>query len=161
VRNLFIPCDKTVFDSPIALEIVNSKFETVSLHFRRGDYLTSGFIEPAGLDYYYKAIDIIKQRLKNPFFYIFTDEPEWVEKEFKLDVPHKLVSGNTGNNCYIDILLMSRCKHNIMANSSFSWWGAWLNSNPNKTVIAPEKWYVSERRDKYTLEITPKEWIRI
>jgi Glycosyl transferase family 11. len=161
VRNLFIPRDKSVFESPIALDIIDSGFDTVSLHFRRGDYLTSGFIEPAGMDYYYKAIDLIKQRLKNPFFYIFTDEPEWVEKEFKLDMPHQLVSGNTGSDCYKDIVLMSRCNHNIMANSSFSWWGAWLNPSPTKIVIAPKKWYASEKRDIYTCEITPKNWLRI
>lgn len=79
----------------------------------------------------------------------------------KMECPHKLITGNTNKNACIDILLMSKCKHNIVANSSFSWWGAWLNENPDKCVIAPKKWYADKKRNKYISEITPKEWIRL
>jgi len=161
IKNFFIPKDKSIFETDDAVEILNSYYDTVSLHFRRGDYKTSGFIEPAGMDYYYEAIDIIKQKVKNPFFYIFTDEPEWVRNEMKINIPYKLITGNTGSDAFVDILLMSKCKHNITANSSFSWWGAWLNENPDKCVIAPKKWYADEERNKFASEIAPKEWIRI
>jgi len=161
IKKFFIPKDKSIFETADAVEILNSSYNTISLHFRLGDYKTSGFIEPAGMDYYYQAIDIIKQKVKNPFFYIFTDEPEWVKNEMKINIPYKLITGNTDADAYIDILLMSKCKHNIMANSSFSWWGAWLNENPDKCVIAPKKWYADKKRNKYISEITPKEWIRL
>lgn len=161
IRSFFVPKDVSVYELPVAKEIIASDYNTISLHFRRGDYMTSGFIEPISLDYYYKAVELISGKLNNPFFYIFTDEPEWVKANFQIQFPHKLVTGNTGKDSYKDILLMSKCKNHIMANSSFSWWGAWLDENPNKIVIAPKKWYASTDRDKYALEITPKEWIRL
>jgi hypothetical protein len=161
IRGLFQPKDKSVLESKIALEISNSTKDTVSLHFRRGDYLTSGFIEPASMDYYTKAIEFVSSKVINPFFYIFTDEPEWVQNNFVIKYPFKVITGNNGQNAYIDILLMSKCKSHIIANSSFSWWGAWLDSNPNKIVIAPKKWYANAERDKFTSEITPYEWIRL
>lgn len=161
IRELFQPKDKSVLESNIALEIRNSTMDTVSVHFRRGDYLTSSFIAPVSMDYYAEAIELVTAKLSNPFFYIFTDEPEWVQNNFILKYPFEIIIGNTGNNAYIDILLMCKCKSHIMANSSFSWWGAWLDSNPNKIVIAPKKWYANAEIDKFTFEITPDEWIRI
>ena len=163
IKKMFFPKDRGIYYSDIALEISNSKFTTVSLHIRRGDYLTSGFIEPAAIEYYWKAIECILNKFKNPFFYIFTDEPLWVQDKFKLEfnIPYKIVTGNIGDESYKDIILMSICQNNIIANSSFSWWGAWLNPNPQKVVIAPQKWYATTRRDKYSADITPKEWIRI
>ncbi|MDD4992422.1 MAG: alpha-1,2-fucosyltransferase [Paludibacter sp.] len=161
IKLLFQPKDATVLQSDIAIEISLSTYDTVSLHIRRGDYQTSGFIEPASATYIYAAIDLMKSKLRNPFFFIFTDDPQWVKSELKLQMPHKLVEGNENEKSYIDILLMSHCKHNIIANSSFSWWGAWLNNNPTKIVIAPKKWYASVERDKYSACITPNEWIRL
>ncbi|HZK70342.1 MAG TPA: alpha-1,2-fucosyltransferase [Clostridia bacterium] len=161
IKKIFIPRDKSVYSSDIALEITNSVFNTVGLHIRRGDYLTSGFIEPTDMDYYSKAIEHIQKTIAAPYFYIFTDEPQWVREEFKFDIPYKLVTANVGSDSYKDIILMSLCEHNIIANSSFSWWGAWLNSNQDKMVIAPKKWYASAQRDRYAAEITPKDWIRL
>jgi len=161
IRELFQPNDKSVYQTSVALEIINSKMETVSLHFRRGDYLISGFNEPTSMDYYTEAINLLVSKVNNPFFYIFTDEPEWVKSNFVIKYPYKIITGNNCNNAYIDILLMSKCKSHIIANSSFSWWGAWIDSNPNKIVIAPKKWYANPERDKFTSEITPDEWIRI
>lgn len=161
IRGLFHPKDNSVFQSSIAKEISNSSFETVSLHIRRGDYLTAGFIEPASEQFIYDAIKLIKSKLKNPFFYVFTDDPQWVKDNIILDAPNKLIEGNEGRNSYKDIMLMSLCKHNIIANSSFSWWGGWLNKNAGKIVIAPAKWYATAERDKYSAYMTPKEWIRL
>lgn len=161
IMKIFTPRDKSIYQSEIALEISNSTFNTVSLHIRRGDYLTSGFIEPISMDFYKSAIKLIQEKLNNPLFYIFSDEPQWVKDEFKLDISFKLIACNIGKDSYKDIILMSICQHNIIANSSFSWWGAWLNANPNKIVIAPKKWYTTAQRNKYTAEITPKNWIRL
>lgn len=161
ICQLFKPKDQYVFESDIALDIIHSKFDTISLHFRRGDYINSGFIEPTSIDYYYQAIEIMKSKFKNPYLYIFTDDPDWVKLEFLIDLPYTVVSGNIGANCYKDILLMSICQHNIMANSSFSWWGAYLNENPSKIVIAPKKWYAILKRDKFTSEITLPSWNRL
>ena len=161
IRKIFIPKDLSIYESPLALNIKNNKFTSISLHIRRGDYLTCGFMQPADMNFYIDAIQFIKSKIPNPFFYIFTDDKEWVESEFKINIPFELVQGNEGINSYKDILLMSLCKHHIIANSSFSWWGAWLNPNPDKIVIAPKKWYATAKSDKYITEITPKEWIRL
>jgi hypothetical protein len=161
IRKLFVPKDKSVFNSEIALELKASQYDTVSLHIRRGDYLTAGFIEPASLDYYETAVKLMRNKLSNPYFYIFTDDPQWVLNEFIMDCPYQLITGNVGKESYKDIILMSLCQHHIIANSSFSWWGAWLNPSLDKVVMAPMKWYSSSKRDKYTLNITPKGWIRL
>jgi hypothetical protein len=161
IRKLFEPVEKSVLNDSIAVEIMHSDKDTVSLHFRRGDYLTSGFILPLDMSYYVNAVDIITKKLSNPYFYIFSDEPDWVLKNLKIDYPFSIITDNKGNNAYIDIVLMSMCKNHIIANSSFSWWGAWLGNNPEKIVIAPQKWYGTEKRDKYIKQITPDNWIRI
>lgn len=161
IRKLFEPKDKEFWQSEHALEIKNNKSTSVSLHFRRGDYLTSGFIIPTTMEYYELALKKIQSNVENPFFYVFTDEPEWFAQNIKLNIPYKLITGNTGKDCYKDILLMSLCQHNIMANSTFSWWGAFLNANANKIVIAPKTWYGTPNRDLHTNEITLPEWIRL
>jgi hypothetical protein len=161
IRKLYVAKDPVFLQSDMVQEIDRSDYDTISLHFRRGDYLTSGFIEPTSMEYYTQAVDMIASKVNNPFFYIFTDEPDWVNENFTIDFPHKLVSGNTGNDAYKDILLMSRCRHHIIANSTFSWWGAWLNANPDKIVTVPKKWYADDERNKFTNEICPVSWIRI
>jgi len=161
IRKLFLPKDNSVYQSALAREISQSRFETVSLHIRRGDYLTAGFIEPVNEKYIYDALNLIRARLKNPFFYIFTDDPHWVKENLVIAKSFKVVEGNEGKNSYKDIILMSLCQHNIIANSSFSWWGAWLNAYAGKIVIAPKKWYSTPERDQGSAFITPKEWIRL
>lgn len=134
---------------------------SVSIHVRRGDYLTSLNKEIYGgictLAYYAKAIKKMKKLLpEEPFFYIFTDDSQWVRKHFK----YKnciLVEGNEGPNDWQDQVLMSSCRHHIIANSSFSWWGAWLGKNPEKQIIAPAWWY----KGVPTPDLVPPSWIRI
>lgn len=125
----------------MAEKIVNA--ESVSLHIRRGDYLSGKFssIYPVlATDYYLQAINLIAEKTDNPVFFIFSDDIEWVKNNLKISYPGEYVSDNNIKD-YEEIILMSKCRHNIIANSSFSWWGAWLNSNPEKIVIAPEKWF--------------------
>ncbi|MDH6354278.1 hypothetical protein M2132_000605 [Dysgonomonas sp. PH5-45] len=137
------------------IQVCNS----VSIHIRRGDYMTPQYISLFGNicneQYYQQAIAHIKQNVENPRFYIFTDDKEWVNSNFKLD-DAQYVNFNTGKNSWQDMFLMSQCKHNIIANSTFSWWGAWLNSNPSKITIAPKKWSNAFEKD----DIIPDSWIR-
>lgn len=136
------------------------KENSVSIHIRRGDFLLPGNMEThAGVcteTYYRKALDIIKNKVKDPKFYIFTDDYEWAMKNFLL--PNStIVNINKDNDSWQDMYLMSICKHNIIANSTFSWWAAWLNKNIEKIVIAPSKFFNNELRT----EIIPENWIAI
>ena len=118
---------------------------SVSMHIRRGDYVHNretsqvhGICRP---EYYTAALEFIKTKIDNVHVYIFSDDMAWVKTNMHFDVPVTYIDNNKGDNSYIDMQLMSLCRHNIIANSSFSWWGAWLNNNPGKVVIAPAKWF--------------------
>lgn len=135
---------------------------SVSIHFRRGDYAwdekTNKYHGLLGIEYYRKAIDIIQRKMKNPHFFIFSDDPTWVKNNFKIKKPVTHISDFSKLTNAEELVLMSHCEHNIIANSSFSWWGAWLNKNPKKIVIAPKKWFKARIDDK---DIVPTGWIRI
>ncbi|MDR1544516.1 MAG: alpha-1,2-fucosyltransferase [Prevotellaceae bacterium] len=155
-------------------EIENTN--SVSIHIRRGDYLSAqyanGFANICTMNYYKKAVEKIlvdfRYRENQPLiirgekfkenvkFFIFTDDKDWVQENFKLENA-AYVTHNSGGNSWQDMYLMSRCKHNIVANSSFSWWGAWLNDNAEKMVIAPKRWWQSFEND----DVVPENWIRI
>lgn len=110
---------------------------SVSIHIRRGDYAAFG-MTLLGEDYYKRAINSIKKRVKSPYFYLFSDDKEEAIKIVEqLGIDYKLVSQNIGKESYKDMFLMSQCRHNIIANSSFSWWGGYLNQNPDKILIYP------------------------
>jgi len=135
---------------------------SVSIHIRRGDYVndpkTKAVHNVCDLDYYNKAIDIIKTNVNNPTFFVFSDDIDWVSKNLEINSPTFWVS-NLKSKDYEELILMSKCKHNIIANSSFSWWGAWLNQNPDKIVIAPKQWLINKTADE--LDILPPRWIKI
>lgn len=141
------------------LNIIKST-NSVSLHVRRGDYVTlecaKNFHGLCCLNYYEKAISYIGKNVKNPHFFLFSDDIEWVVQNLKLDYPYTVIDFNKDKS-YLDMELMKNCKHNIVANSSFSWWGAWLNDNPNKIVVAPRKW-VAQKMSK--CDVVPKSWIK-
>lgn len=109
---------------------------SVSIHVRKGDFKTCGR-DILGTSFYKAAMDIIKEKVEDPVFYVFSDEDV---KELFQDVTDEIhfISGNVGDFAYVDMQLMSMCKHNIVANSTFSWWSAYLNNNPDKTVIWPK-----------------------
>lgn len=117
----------------------------VCLHARRKNYEHA-----ISEDYYNKAIDFIAARVSNPHFFCFSDAPEWFAKNLRIDHPFTVVDANDDQKDYEDLYLMTLCNHYILANSTFSWWGAWLGDNPDKIVVAPEKW-------GYDTTI-PKEW---
>ena len=136
----------------------------VSLHIRRGDYVTHptfsrafGFI---GLDYYRAAIEQLASRFPTLSLFVFSDDPAWVADNFRANVPVVSVV-NTGPNADLDDLyLMRHCHHHIIANSSFSWWGAWLNPRPDKVVVAPRHWF-RDKPDWNTTDLLPAGWLRV
>lgn len=117
-----------------AIAAAMQKENSVSIHVRRGDYITNkanaqsiGFI---GIEYYIKSIDEIKTKVANPVFYVFSDDIEWCKTYLSpLAKNMKFVNHNSGKDSYKDLLLMSACKHSIIANSTFSWWGRWLGQH--------------------------------
>lgn len=131
--------------------------ETVSVHIRRGDYLQ--LTEYHGLcmeSYYHEAMDYMRKKHPNATFVFFSDDIPWVKENIK-DDSAVYVDWNVGKDSWQDMYLMSQCKHNIIANSSFSWWGAWLNGNPDKMVVAPKQWFVISPN----YDILPNDWITI
>ena len=139
------------------LQTINS----VAVHIRKGDYKNIDTEKIHGIlpiEYYQAAFHNMGIVVQDPRFYIFTDDKKWVEK--KLQLPNTtIVSGNISTNHFEDLFLMTHCCHNIIANSSFSWWGAWLNKNENKVVIAPANWFNNGPRD--TQDLIPKTWTTI
>lgn len=136
--------------------------ELVSVHVRRGDYLQGGAALMFGNictgEYYQKAMDLIRSRVKKSVFCFFSNDIEWVKKEYG-DMKAVFIEKKMFEKYqdWYDMYLMSQCRHNIIANSTFSWWGAWLNQNPDKIVIAPSKWV----NDNVGRDICPDTWIRI
>jgi len=120
-----------------------------SLHVRRTDYVQkAGFHPPCSMEYYEKALSIIEGNVL-----VFSDDLDWCKETFLGD-RFTFISGNRD---YQDLFLMSMCKNNIIANSSFSWWGAWLNTNLNKKVIAPKKWFGPHLKESSD-DIYPNTW---
>lgn len=117
---------------------------SVSIHVRRSDYLEEQNLKVYGNicteKYYKNAVTYMKNHVKESHYYVFTDDIEWTKNFFKGDC-YTIVDQNHGKDSYIDMFLMSQCKHNIIANSSFSWWGSWLNENPDKIVVSPDRWF--------------------
>lgn len=136
------------------------KENSISIHIRRSDYLTEQNVKVYGNicteKYYENATAYMDRKIENPHYYVFTDDLEWTRDYFKGE-QYTIVDENRGKDSYADMYLMSQCKHNIIANSSFSWWGAWLNKNLNKKVLAPKKWFHNHEKD----EIVCEDWIRI
>ena len=130
--------------------------ESISIHVRRGDYLKDPLLGGlCGPEYYQAAISLIKSTVVSPKFFIFSDDITWCQKHLNL-TQATFISWNKGPESYIDMQLMSACKHNIIANSSFSWWAAWLNPNEAKIVNYPKKW-INDHQASESMS-TPKTW---
>jgi hypothetical protein len=139
-----------------------SAVNSVSIHVRRGDYISdakaNSVYEACSIDYYRDAINYFECRTINPIFFIFSDDINWAKSNLPINSPHFYVDHNDSSTSYIDMHLMSKCKNNIIANSSFSWWGAWLNSNIDKVIVAPSKWF---RKNNNTIDLMPNSWVRL
>lgn len=138
------------------LQISNS----VSLHIRRGDYINHPLFKGiCDLDYYKRAIHYMEEHIHPRLYCIFSNDMQWCENNLHDLFPNKevvYVDWNKGKVSYVDMQLMSLCRHNIIANSSFSWWGAWLNRHLGKVVISPHKWTNAEMEDPI-----PPSWVKL
>jgi hypothetical protein len=134
-----------------------------SLHVRRGDFVSRNNISIhgfCGLDYYQKAISYFEKKVKNIHYFIFSDDIDWCKENLQMkNVIY--INSKEKRMPHEDIYLMSLCKHNVIANSSFSWWGAWLNQNKNKIVIAPKRWFADKKLEQQSKDIVCEGWIRL
>jgi hypothetical protein len=139
---------------------------SISVHVRRGDYIldknTHAFHGVCDVDYYLNAIKLIASQVDDLFLIFFSDDIVWAKEKFE-NLPYSLVfvDHNKGDKSWIDMFLMSNCKHNIIANSSFSWWGAFLNKSDEKIVIAPKEWFADPMKNSETIHLIPENWIRM
>jgi len=135
----------------------------VSVHVRRGDYVTnpaaSFFHGTCDLQYYRDAKRVVMEQVKEPEYFIFSDDLEWAKANLDFVHPATFVEYSRQVHEIEEIYLMSRCQHNIIANSSFSWWGAWLNSHPNRVVVAPKRWFRDPKID--ARDMIPPDWLRL
>jgi hypothetical protein len=136
---------------------------TVAVHVRRGDYLRLPIILDwhgvLSKEYYFSALEYLSEHIPNLKILYFSDDIEWVKNELMPTYPGMVVSDNISKTHYHDFYLIQSCKHQIVANSSFSWWAAWLNPNPDKIVIAPKKWFNNAPYD--TRDLIPDSWIKM
>lgn len=163
VRNLFSFPVHSLSQKNIDLIPILQKENTIAIHVRRGDYvtdtLTNQFHGVCSFEYYTKGILEITSKIENPTLVFFSDDCEWVKQNFdRLTFNKIFITHNKGINSWIDMYLMSICSHNIIANSSFSWWAAWLNNNKTKIVVAPKKWFQAKEIDINS--IIPEQWIK-
>lgn len=136
--------------------------ESVSVHIRRGDYVSNTKVQSAygtcSLQYYQKAMEMLGKRAPSPSWFVFSDDISWVKEHLAFPGEVAYVSDHPISDAE-ELSLMAACKHNIIANSSFSWWGAWLNQNPEKIVIAPDPWFDTKKNEHK--DLIPDSWIRI
>ena len=137
--------------------------KSVSLHIRRGDYVSNAHTNSVhgtcDLEYYKKAVSDIQKNVQHPHFFIFSDDLPWAKENLDFIINITFVDVTEDIPDHEEMILMSQCQHNIIANSSFSWWGAWLNQNSEKIVIAPEKWFTDTSIN--TNDLIPSSWTRL
>lgn len=145
------------------LELISS-LESVSLHVRRTDYVTNPKTHEmhgsCDIGYYQRCVNELIKKIKDPHFFVFSDDPGWISENLKLPYPMTIVNHNQEDQCHEDLRLMSQCKHHIIANSSFSWWAAWLNPSARKIVLAPGRWYNKSIYNNLE-DIIPSTWLKI
>lgn len=174
-ENYFLTAEKQIrndFSFKVVPDAVNQEcldhiksVMAISVHIRRGDYVSNPVVNSVhgvcDLDYYQRAVKFLRSYLHSEdlHFFVFSDDPAWVKQHMDFGPASTFVSHNNTSKNYEDLRLMSACRHHVIANSSFSWWGAWLNPRQDKVVIAPKKWFQSEDLDSST--IVPANWIRL
>lgn len=143
-----------------AMQEIKTDPHAVSIHVRRGDYLLEKHWKALGCicqsSYYLNALAELEKRVKHPHYYVFSEDLNWVRRNLPL-TKAEFIDWNKGEDSWQDMMLMSHCRHHIICNSTFSWWGAWLNPRENKTVIMPERWF--QHCD--TPNIYPAGWIKV
>ena len=138
--------------------------DSVSLHFRRRDYVTNAKVNACfgtcPIEYYQKAVKTISSSIPNPHLFIFSDDIAWVKDNFRTCFPVIFID-QKDEMIHSDFRLMQLCRHNIIANSSYSWWAAWLNENPSKIVIAPQQWSKDKQLQHRSATLIPRSWVRV
>lgn len=133
----------------------------VCVHVRRGDYLSNPSYRAkyhfCGLGYYQRAMQVMRTQVENPSYFVFSDDPDWAKVHLPMEGSTEYITFNVGQQDYDDLRLMIACRHFIIANSTFSWWGAWLCAGTDKIVIAPRQWFATERGK--TDDLIPNSWI--
>lgn len=136
--------------------------DAICVHVRRGDYLSNPIVAKVhgtcSVDYYYAGVDELCRGLARPHCFVFSDDPAWVRASFALDYPMTVVDLNGPEEAHLDLVLMAACHHFLIANSSLSWWGAWLGNHAEKKVIAPAHWFLTD--DKDCRDLLPESWQR-
>lgn len=152
---------KEAWETPRQIRELMESRQVISIHVRRGDYVTNPVVRKSiglcGKEYYLKAVDFFKRQVKEPYFLIFTNDEKWVVENISNNLSCTIVSNHFGLTDVQEMLLMSQCNHNIISNSTFSWWGAWLNIHEDKIVVAPRRWFRDKKRDN----IAMRNWIQI
>ena len=153
-------------DSQRWLQKIKEATNSVSVHIRRGDYFNEkwvGTYVELVPSYYYKSITELQKRYDDIELFIFSNDIDWCRSNMNFGVPYHYVDCNDEDHGFEDMHLMSQCRHHIIANSTFSWWGAWLGQNAAKCVIAPDKYFVRDDGyfQAYNKEWLPKDWIKL
>lgn len=137
---------------------------SISLHVRRGDYVTNPSAAAVhgtcDLDYYRRAVEHVRQASgADPVVFVFSDDPDWVAANLQLPYAMHLVRDNDASTNYEDLRLMTACRHHVIANSSFSWWGAWLDPRPDAITVAPQRWFAAGTPD--ARDLVPQRWVKL
>lgn len=136
--------------------------DSICVHIRRGDYLSNPIASKVHgicpVDYYHQGLTELTKGLNHPRCFVFSDDPEWVQSSLRLDCPMTVVDVNGPEEAHLDLTLMAACRHFLIANSSLSWWCAWLGNQMGKKVVAPQRWFLTS--DKNTMDLLPTAWIR-
>ncbi len=143
-------------ENAVRLAQIEAGPQAVAVHIRRGDYLNiegGGIV--LGLDYYRTAMAHVASAVPQAHFFVFSDDPAWAQANLPAQYPSSFISGNDEAHAHEDLRLLAACRHHIIANSSFSWWGAWLSLDPGKLVIMPKQWMGSMATPA---ELTPPGW---
>lgn len=139
-------------------EITNK--QAIAVHIRRGDYVNNkenlSIYSQCDESYYYSAINYITQNVQFPELFIFSDDMPWVRTNLNFSLPTTYIEGDCADQDIEELFLMTKCKYHVIANSSFSWWGAWLSNFPQQIVVAPKKWFIDDRMNA-EFEL-PKKW---
>jgi hypothetical protein len=168
IRQEFKPKQELSLSDARLAEIMTAT-PTVSLHVRRGDYVTNPRTNAThglcSLDYYARAMEYITERVDDVRLFVFSDDLEWTQRHLSSAPlkssfpPTTFVEANPASGEFRDMHLMSCCKHHIIANSSYSWWGAWLNPSPDEIIVCPQQWFRDPSKD--TRDLTHEEWIQL